>query len=124
MSFTRGYEQYKEQSVMTMTTSEMLLLVYDELLKRLTRAQIALDNQDFELFEVSIGKSKQIVRYLKDSLNYEYSISFELRRMYDFFFYELSRIESGRKKEVIEEVKPLVRELRDTFEKAGKTVNG
>ena len=124
MNLTRGYEQYKQQSVMTMTPSEMLLLVYDELLKRLTRAQLALDANDFELFETSIKKSKEIVRYLKDSLNYKYSISYELRRMYDFFFFELSRIESGRKKEVIEELKPLVKELRDTFEKAGKTVNG
>lgn len=120
MSLTRGYEQYKEQSIMTMTPSEMLLLVYDELLKRLTRAEIALDAQDYELFDVSIKKSKEIVRYLKDSLNYEYSISYELRRMYDFFGFELSRIEASRKKETIAEIRPLVKELRDTFEEAGK----
>lgn len=120
MSLTRGYEQYKEQSIMTMTPSEMLLLVYDELLKRLTRAEIALDAKDYELFDVSIKKSKEIVRYLKDSLNYEYSISYELRRMYDFFGFELSRIEASRKKETIAEIRPLVKELRDTFEEAGK----
>lgn len=120
MSLTRGYEQYKEQSIMTMTPSEMLLLVYDELLKRLTRAEIALDAQEYELFDVSIKKSKEIVRYLKDSLNYEYSISYELRRMYDFFGFELSRIEASRKKETIAEIRPLVKELRDTFEEAGK----
>jgi len=120
MSLKRGYEQYKEQSVMTMTPSEMLLLVYDELLKRLMRAEIALDAQDYDLFNVSIQKSKEIVRYLKDSLNYEYSISYELRRMYDFFGFELSRIEAGRKKETIAEIRPLVKELRDTFEEAGK----
>lgn len=124
MNLNRGYEQYKQQSVMTMTHSEMLLLLYDELLKRLTRAEIALDQKDYALFGASVKRSKEIVRYLKDSLNYEYGIARQLRQMYDFFNYELSRIEAGRRKEVIEELKPLVRDLRDAFEQAGKAVSG
>ena len=39
--YQNGYEQYKMQSVNTMTSSEMLLLLYDELMKRLARAQVA-----------------------------------------------------------------------------------
>lgn len=126
MSLNRGYEQYKHNAVMTMTHSEMLLLLYDELLKRITRAELALDKKpepDYELFGASIKRCKEIVRYLKDSLNYQYSISRQLRSMYDFFLYELSRIEAGRRKEVIAELKPLVKELRDAFEQAGRAVN-
>ena len=37
-----GYQQYKEQSVNTMTKGEMLLLLYSVLLKRLMRAELAL----------------------------------------------------------------------------------
>ena len=33
-----GYQQYVEQSVNTMTANELLLLLYDELVKRLVRA--------------------------------------------------------------------------------------
>ncbi len=123
MNANRGYTQYKEQAVMTMTSSEMLLLLYDELLKRLKRAELALEKEDYELFTASITRSKDIVRYLKNSLDYQYAISRELRRMYDFFLYELSRIEAGRRKDVIGELKPLVKDLRDTFEEAGKAVN-
>lgn len=93
-----GYQQYKEQSVMTMTSGEMLLLLYDELLKRLTRAELALEKEDYPLFEQSVKRSQEIVKYLMDTLNFKYSISQELRRMYDFFLYELSRIQAGRKK--------------------------
>lgn len=120
MNPNNGYQQYKTQSVMTMTQGEMLLLLYDELLKRLTRAELALDNKDYDLFGQSVKRSKEIVQYLKDTLNFEYSISNELRQMYDFFLYELSRVEAGRKKNVIEELKPLVRELREAFQEAGK----
>lgn len=117
-----GYQQYKEQSVNTMTRGEMLLLLYDELLKRLTRAELALEKKDYGLFEKSVNRCGEIITYLKDSLNYEYPISNELRRMYDFFLYELGRIEAGRNREVIEELRPLVTELRDAFGEADKKV--
>lgn len=120
MNLNRGYEQYKQNAVMTMTPSEMLLLLYDEMLKRLMRAEIALDKEDYELFSASIKRCKEIVLYLKRSLNYKYGISRDLRRMYDFFFFELSRIEMRRKKEDITELTPLVRDLREAFEQAGR----
>ena len=60
--YQNGYEQYKMQSVNTMTRGEMLLLLYDELIKRLTRAQLALDEEDYELFERAVQRSKDIER--------------------------------------------------------------
>ncbi len=125
MNVNRGYEQYRQNAVMTMTHSEMLLLLYDEMLKRMTRAELALgmENPDYDLFSSSIKRCQEIVQYLKKSLNYQYSISRELRSMYNFFLYELSRIEAGRRKADIAELKPLVRDLRDAFAQAGKVVN-
>lgn len=114
------YHEYKTQSVLTMTPGEMLILLYDELVKRLVRAEFALDKQEYELFESSIKRCVEIVKYLKDTLNYQYSISQELRQMYDFYIMELGRISAGRNKEVIKELVPLVKELRDTFQEAAK----
>lgn len=113
-----GYQQYKEQSVNTMTSGEMLLLLYDELIKRLTRAEMALQKQDYVLFNQSVDRSKDIINYLKSTLNREYAISAELDRMYNFFNYELCRISAGRNLSVLRELKPLVMELRDTFREA------
>lgn len=117
-----GYQQYKAQSVMTMTPGEMLLLLYDELLKRLNRAEMALDANNEELFQQSVRRCKEIVRYLMDTLDHQYAISGELNNMYNFFIYELSRFEAGRKKEIAEELKPLVKDLRDAFSDAEKKV--
>lgn len=118
--YQNGYEQYKMQSVNTMTRGEMLLLLYDELIKRLNRAKIALEDKNYDSFNKSIQRSKEIVQYLKSTLNMEYAISRNLRQLYDFFFYELSRLQAGRNPEVIEELKPLVTELRDAFKEADK----
>lgn len=119
--YQNGYEQYKLQSVNTMTGGEMLLLLYDELLKRLARAQIAIEDENYDLFNQSVQRSKEIVQYLNTTLNMNYKISYELRRMYDFFLFELSRLQAGRKVAVIQELKPLVAELRDAFKEASKT---
>lgn len=119
--YQNGYEQYKMQSVNTMTSGEMLLLLYDELLKRLTRAQVALEDENYDLFNQSVQRSKEIVQYLDFTLNMDYKISYELRRMYEFFLFELSRLQAGRKAAVIQELKPLVAELRDAFKEASKT---
>ncbi|GFI42613.1 MAG: flagellar export chaperone FliS [Dorea sp.] len=118
--YQNGYQQYKMQSVNTMTRSEMLLLLYDELIKRLTRAQIALDDKNYDLFDKSVKRSREIVEYLNKTLNMEYRISYELRRMYEFFLYELGRLQAGRNSAVIQELKPLVAELRDAFKEASK----
>ncbi len=113
-----GYQQYKQQSINTMTSGEMLNLLFDELLKRLTRADLALEKKDYEIFEQSIQRSIDIVTYLKNTLDFKYQISAELKRLYDFFLYEFSRIRAGRNSEVIAEVRPLIVDLRDTFKEA------
>ena len=117
------YQQYKSQSVMTMTAGEMLLLLYDEIGKRLMRAQLALKKEDYPLFDASVQRCVEIVQYLKSTFDFHYEISFELNRMYDFFLYQLSRLSAGRNPKVIDELHPLVKELRDAFEEASKLAN-
>lgn len=118
--YQNGYQQYKVQSVSTMTRGEMLLLLYDEILKRLNRAELALEEGLYDVFEQSIIRCQEIIRYLNDTLNTEYAISRDLYKLYDFFMFELGRIQAGRNKAVIEELKPLVAELRDAFAQASK----
>lgn len=115
-----GYAQYKEQSVNTMTKGEMLILLYDEMIKRLTRAELALEKGDFALFDASIQRTNEIVTYLSTTLDRTYSISNEISRLYDFFKYELTRLAAGRRPEIIRDLKPLIIEMRDTFKEADR----
>lgn len=118
-----GYQQYKTQSVSTMTASEMLLLLFDELVKRLTRAELALEVGDEQLFNQSVVRSREIVQYLRTTLDRRYAISQELYAMYDFFIFELGRISAGRNPKAIADLKSLVEELREAFQEASKTLN-
>lgn len=119
--YNNGYQQYKQQSVSTMTKGEMLLLLYDECLKRLKVAEVTLDKGDFVNFEAAITRTEDIIRYLSAILNRNYDISRELYRMYDYFLFELGRVKAGRNKEIIAELKKHISELRDAFKEADKT---
>ncbi|MDO4710927.1 MAG: flagellar export chaperone FliS [Peptostreptococcaceae bacterium] len=113
-------QNYKEQSVYTMTRGEMLILLYDETIKRLARAEFAVQNRDFDTFEQSIRRSSEIIRYLNDTLDRKYEISRELSRMYEFFQFQLARISASRNVQNIVELKELVSEMRDSFKEANK----
>ena len=65
----KGFNQYKEQSVNTMTQGELLLLLYDELFKRLAQAEITLKKQDYPVFEASVQRAVEIIQYLDDTLD-------------------------------------------------------
>ena len=114
----QGYQGYKEQGINEMSPGELLLLLYDELVKRLLRAGLALDKSDFRLFEVSVDRSLDIIRYLDDTLDMQYPISRNLNRLYDYFGYELNRVKIGRNKTELERVRTMASELRDTFREA------
>ena len=113
--YTKGFQQYKEHSIDTMTQGELLLTLYDELIKRLTRAEIALENKNFEIMEESIERSAQIIKYLRLTLDRSYEISDNLSQLYEYFGYELSRVKYGRHADVLKRVKDMVSELRDAF---------
>lgn len=117
---TRGYQQYKQQSINSMTPGELLLLLYDELVKRSTLASIALNKQDWPTFEGAMDRCIDIVNYLDETLDHRYPISRDLSRMYDYFTYQMGRIKIGRNKRELERLSPMLADMRDTFRDAEK----
>nr|WP_325180840.1 flagellar export chaperone FliS [uncultured Oscillibacter sp.] len=117
----KGFQSYKEQSVNTMTQGELLLLLYDELYKRLSQAELMRDQENYPVYEASIERAVAIIDYLDDTLDRQYPISGNLAQLYEYFTYELGRAKIGRRKEVLTHVKTMVGELRDAFRQAQKS---
>ena len=116
----RGYQNYKQQSINSMTSGELLLLLYDELVKRSTLASIALDKQDWPAFEAAMDRCIDIVDYLDETSDRQYPISHDLARMYDYFTYEMGRIKLGRNKKELDRLRPMLVDMRDAFRTAEK----
>lgn len=119
----RGYQQYKQQSVGSMTPGELLLLLYDELVKRATMASISLDKEDFPAFEAAVDRCTDIVNYLDETLDHQYPISQDLSRMYEYFTYQLGRIKIGRNKQELERLRPMLADMRDAFRTAERNTS-
>ena len=117
----RGYQRYREESLNTMTQGELLLLVYDELVKRLKQAGMELDRENYTAFDEAVDRAEKIIRYLSDTLDRKYAISGDLSRLYEYFCYELSRVKAGRNRTELERVTKMVSELRDSFRQAEKS---
>ena len=75
------FKQYKESTIYSMSNLELLLLLYDEAVKRLKMAQIALEDKKYETFEECLEKAGRIVRYLIQILDMQYPISKDLKRI-------------------------------------------
>ena len=120
----RGYQQYKQQSINSMTPGELLMLLYDEAVKRSTLASIALDKQDWSTFEGAMDRCIDIVNYLDETLDRQYPISQDLSRMYEYFTYQMGRIKIGRNKAELERLRPMLADMRDAFRAAEKNSGG
>lgn len=114
------YEQYKKQSVMTMTQGEMLTKLYEEIIKQLNGAILYIDEKSVSKANEALQKSQKILNYLKATLDHKYQISENLDSLYDFFIQEI--VQSNIKKEIkpIQEILPMIEELRDTFIEADR----
>ena len=120
MTYDRNAQQYKAQMINTMTQGELLLLLYDELVKRLMQAELALDKSLFPVFEASVQRGIEIVNYLAAPLDKKYPISHDLSRLYEYFTYELGRVKIGRNMTVLVHGREKAVELRDAFRIAQK----
>ncbi len=116
----RGYQHYKQDSLSTMTQGELLLKVFDELVKRLTIADLELKKGNFDGLEKSVDKCVEIIKYLSDTLDRQYPISENLYKLYDYFCYELARVKAGHNDAPLATVKSMVEDLRSSFREADK----
>lgn len=120
-----GYSQYKEKSIYSMSGPELLLLLFDETIKRLTRAEQSLKDGNYDDFEDCLRRVTRIVRYLIDILDMQYPISWDLRRIYDYLIYDLGLVRAGRERrfDEIGRIRHILSELREAFDEASRKAN-
>lgn len=117
---TNPYQQYKAQSLSTMTAGELLITLYDEAIKRVKQGALALDEKDYAMANASIYKAQDIVRYMTTTLNNQYPIAQELSQLYNFFHAQLVEANIQKDPKMLREILPMLEELRDTWKQADK----
>jgi len=120
MMTANAYQQYKNQSINTMTGGELLIMLYDELIKRVKQAEMAIDSQKAENANDSLQRAQDIIQYLMATLDDQYEIAKSLRALYDFFYAQLVKANINKDAEILRELLPMLIELRSTWKEADK----
>lgn len=114
------YQKYKQQSVMTMTAGEMLLRLYDEVITQLSAVRQFHEQKDYQKSNEALQKSQRILNYLSQTLDPQYEISANLSALYEYFNRRLLEANLHKDNAPVDEVLPMIAELRDSFAQADK----
>ncbi len=115
------YAAYKQQSVMTMTPGQMLIAVFDELIKQLKIAQISFEDNNLSEINRSLLKAQKIITELRTTLNFVYEISKNLNDIYNFLNRAIINANVKKDPSELDDVLQIVTELRDAFSEAEKS---
>lgn len=114
------YEKYKQQSVMTMTQGDMVKLLFEEALKQLERGARCINSKDYSGSNDALQRVQKIFNHLLGTLDFQYEISQNLSSLYEFFNYKIIQANIRKDFREIEDILPMVIELKDTFALADK----
>lgn len=114
------YENYKNQSILTMTQSELLIKLYDELSLQLNLGIKAIDDKNYEKANNALFKSQKMITYLNATLNHKYPVAANLEQLYEFFNRQLLHANMTKNKNEVAQVLDMVNSLRDAWKQADK----
>lgn len=114
------YKNYKEISINTMTKGEQLVLLLDKAVQRIVSAGVMLDQDKQADAGVLISRAIDIFNYLMVCLDKSFEVSTDLISLYSFINGELIKAKAKNDKSYIENILPIVRDLRDTWAEAEK----
>ena len=113
-------QQYKQQSVMSMTAVEMLTALYDAAMKDFELAKIANEKKDIQGVNKNLQKVQAIFRYLRANLDFKYDISKNLDQLYEYFLNVAIQANIKKDFSQVDEVITMIKELRDTYVQADR----
>lgn len=119
----QGYARtYRANSILTASPGQLVLMLYDGILKSLALAQEAFKEPDsnprrIEMINQNLIKAQSIITELQATLNMEAGGDFAktMHRLYDYHNRRLLEANLRKQVEPIIEVERLVRELRDAW---------
>jgi len=114
--------QYKQNAVFTATPEELTLMLYDGGIKFMNIAKYSIENNDVQRAHETLIRAQDIIIELNSSLNMEYEISTNFRRLYGFILDKLIDANIQKNMEPIDEALEILIEMRDTWKEAMQQV--
>lgn len=119
-------DRYRTDAISTQERGKLIVLLYEGAIKFLKVARQKLQEGDYALKGVYIGKAQDIVAELDNSLNVEAApeIAHDLRALYSFIYRRLNEANVERSVEKIDDCVGLLKELAQAWEQVAAAPQG
>lgn len=114
------YQQYQKQSVMTASSAELLLMLYNGCIKFIKLARQAIEDKDVQKSHNNLIKAQNIILEFMNTLDLDFEVSKSLMPLYEFIYWSLVRANVENDTQKLDEALELVTELRSTWAEAAK----
>lgn len=118
MALNNPYQQYQQQSIMTASPGELMLMLYNGCIRFIKQAMQCINDKDAEGAHNAIIRAQDIILEFMSTLDMNYEISNSLMALYDYMHRRLIEANTRKDVSILEEVLGLVTELRDTWAEA------
>lgn len=120
MQLSNLYQQYKVQSLETLTKEEVVVKLFEEASKQISLGIFYETSENTFKSYNCLAKAQKIIRSLNLSLDMKYPISKELNEIYQFIHDKLGEAGSKTDVSLMKDILYLVDELKVTFQQAEK----
>jgi len=117
---TNPYQKYQQQSVMTASQEELLIMLYNGCIRFIKLGVRAIEEKDVPGAHTNIVKAQDIILEFMSTLDLRYDVAKSLMPLYDYLYRRLVEANVGKDARILKEVLGLVTELRDTWVEAAK----
>ncbi len=115
-STANALQRYQNDSVMMARPIELVIMLYDGLIKKMKLAKLYIGDGELENAHKNLCSAQDIVCELLHSLDLHYEISGSLMKLYDYALHELSEANMEKSVERLDGLLPIIEELRDAWQ--------
>ncbi len=112
--------RYREQQITTASRGQLLLMVYDGILRALAEGKRAMQEKRLEEQNRALKKAQDLVTELMLTINYDTfpQLATNLERLYRYIYQQLVQANIHDDMQIVTDVAKLVQELRDAWAEA------
>lgn len=108
-------DNYQNQTVMTASPGDLIVMLYDALIKQIKLSQLFLQNKEYERVNRHLVKAQAIVSALIQSLDLKYDIAADLLQIYDYVLNELIMANTSKNGDLLPDILEIIGDLREAW---------
>ncbi len=114
------YAAYDDSKIMTASSEDLTLMLYDGGVKFCNQAIIAIEKNDIITANLKIQKIQDVVRELQITLNRQHPQADDIYTLYDYMYRRLVEANFNKNIEILNEVTEMMKEFRDIWKESVK----